>query len=78
MSSHLTASPAVHPSTAAVVPMGSQLLLGTSKDFHNMLVKYTEFILKDIAKEFKLDYSDLTDKYVVKCFRSPPARKQTA
>jgi hypothetical protein len=40
-----------------------------------MLVRYTDFILKDLAKEFKLDYNELADKYIVKSFRGPPIRK---
>lgn len=65
-------------STTSAFPLHhtpSSYLLGTSKEFHNMLVKYTEFILKDIAKEFNINYADLSDRYIVKCFRAPPAKK---
>ena len=51
------------------------ILLSTSKDFHNVLVKYTDFIIRDIAEHFKLNYTELNEKYIVRSFRAPASRR---
>jgi hypothetical protein len=39
------------------------------RDFHGVLSKYTDFVLKDIAQKYNLDYKELVDKYIVPASR---------
>lgn len=44
-------------------------MLSTSKDFHNVLVRYTDFIIRDVAEKFGLDYAEMNERYIVKSFK---------
>lgn len=54
-------------------------LNSTTKDFHYMLMKYTDFIIRDVAKTFDIDYKELAERYLVRTTnRSSSMRRSNA
>ena len=50
---------------------GSQLnVMGVVRDFHTVISRYTDFVIKDISQKYNLDYKEMADRYIVKCSRS--------
>ena len=49
-------------------------MLGAVKDFHGIVAKYTDFVIKDVAQKYNLDYKELCERYIAKCSRSVRSR----
>lgn len=45
-------------------------MVSVVRDFHTVLAKYTDFVVKDIAQKYGLDYKELCERYIAKCSRS--------
>lgn len=45
-------------------------VMGVVRDFHTVLSRYTDFVIRDISQKYNLDYKEMSDKYIVKCSRS--------
>lgn len=45
-------------------------MMSVVREFHNVLSKYTDFVLKDISQKYQLDYQEMSERYISKCSRS--------
>lgn len=46
------------------------LMTGAVRDFHNVISKYTDFVIMDVSQKYNIDYKELSDRYIAKCSRS--------
>jgi hypothetical protein len=51
-------------------------MLSVVRDFHNVMAKYTDFVIKDIAQKYQLDYAQLSDRYIARCNRAAARSRQ--
>jgi SOS response regulatory protein OraA/RecX len=52
------------------------LMLSSVREFHNVMAKYTDFVIRDISQKYDIDYNELAAKYIAKCSRAVRQPKQ--